>query len=118
MSGLKHFVKDNVISNQYRYYESQENLGQVIATDPEKQTCDIVYKNRDNTMMTARDVKVYMDQSLKTGFPAIGNLVKLKEHDQSVVILGIEQHNDAKSDTSTASDKYSFSNDNMGGFIG
>lgn len=116
MSGLKGILKNNVITNQDRYYDIHEKVGKVISINEDKETCNIIYINRDHINTILKDVPVKVNESLKNWFPKVDEYVGLKEYDQKIYVEKSISKS-ALEDSSTPSDKYSFSYDNDGGFV-
>lgn len=119
MSNFKKTLRDNVIAPYNKYSLSQEKVGEVIESYPERNMCTVMYKNIDGILVTRTNV-VCKKSSLKgilKGFPKVGEWVELQEVGKIIRITGIAEKNMLAEAKQENTDIYSGASD-FSGFLG
>ena len=80
MSSFKKKLKDNIITPYNKYSLSHEKVAEVLATNSDKNTCSVMYKNVDGVLVTKHDVPYKKTtKGILHGFPKVGDYVEITE---------------------------------------
>lgn len=119
MNNLKKAFRDNIVAPYTKYNLSNDNIGEVIEADADRNICTVTYKNIDGISVTKSNVPVknLPIKGILKGFPKVGEYVELQETTAGVRITGIASKKQISESNEETSDVYSGIADFLG-FLG
>jgi hypothetical protein len=111
MSILRKAIQNNIMTNQNKYMNDDERVGQVIETNEAENRCTVYLMTRDGITSVEYNVLVKCDK-----FPKPGDMVEVKEKFKKFTVVGI--YNNLEFNTELEGDIYCMYGGSVNGYVG